>query len=73
MIHAGINLHSNNMVIVAINDNGEVVGESKLPNSDRALDDFFSAIDEPVQAVGSPTGPIGARPDQPVADPHPPP
>lgn len=51
MIHVGIDLHTNNMVNVALNDNGEVVREAKLPTSERALEDFFGGFDEPVQAV----------------------
>ena len=51
MIHAGIDLHANNMVIVAINDNAEVVQEAKLPTSHRSLEDFFGTFDRPVQAV----------------------
>jgi predicted NBD/HSP70 family sugar kinase len=41
MTYSGIDLHSNNMVIVAINSNGEVIQETKLPTSQRALEDFF--------------------------------
>ena len=41
MIHVGIDLHGNNMVIVAINGNGEVIREAKLPTSTRSLEDFF--------------------------------
>ncbi len=33
MIHAGIDLHANNMVIIAINDNGDMVREQKLSTS----------------------------------------
>ena len=51
MIHVGIDLHSNNMVIVAINSNGKVVREAKIPTSPKALDEFFSGFNEPVQAV----------------------
>lgn len=51
MIHVGIDLHSNNMVIVAINSNGKVVREAKIPTSPKALQEFFSGFDEPVQAV----------------------
>src|SRR5690625_2426688 len=51
MIHAGIDLHANNMVIVAINDNAEVVQEAKLPTSHRSLEDFLGTFDRPVQAV----------------------
>lgn len=51
MIHVGIDLHTNNMVNVAINDNAEVVRRAKLPTSERALEDFFGTFDEPIQAV----------------------
>ena len=51
MVYAGIDLHANNMVIVAINDKDKVVGEAKLPSSNRALDDFFNTFTGPVQAV----------------------
>jgi hypothetical protein len=51
MIYAGIDLHANNMVIVAINNNNKIVREAKLPSLRRALDDFFSTFSEPVQAV----------------------
>lgn len=51
MIHVGIDLHINNMVNVAINDNGELVREAKLPTSTKALAEFFSSFEEPVQAV----------------------
>jgi len=51
MIHAGIDLHANNMVIVAINDNADIVREEKLSASTTRLEKFFSTFDEPVQAV----------------------
>lgn len=51
MIHVGIDLHTRNMVNVAINDNAEVVREEKLPTSPTRLTEFFSGFDEPVQAV----------------------
>ena len=51
MIYCGIDLHSNNMVIVAINGNGEVIREAKLPTSTRSLEDFFGLFSENVQAV----------------------
>ncbi len=51
MIYCGIDLHANNMVIVAINDNGDEVRQAKLPSNGRALEDFFSTFTEPVQAV----------------------
>jgi hypothetical protein len=51
MIHVGIDLHATNMVFVAINSNGEVVREAKLPTSPARLEEFFSSFTEPVQAV----------------------
>ena len=51
MIHAGIDLHSTNMVNVAINDNDELVRQSKVPTSRRSLEEFFLGFTEPVQAV----------------------
>ena len=52
MIHVRINLHANNMVNVAINDNGDVVRQAKLPCSQQSLEDFFGTFSEPVQAIG---------------------
>lgn len=51
MIHVVIDLHANNMVIVAINSNGKVVREAKIPTSPKALDEFFGHFNQPVQAV----------------------
>ncbi len=51
MIHVAIDLHARNMVNVALNSNGEVIREAKLPTSRKALADFFQGFDEPVQAV----------------------
>lgn len=51
MIHVGIDLHTRNMVNVALNDNADVVREAKLPTSTKALDEFFSGFEEPVRAV----------------------
>ena len=51
MTYCRIDLHSNNMVIVAINNNGEVIREAKLPTSQRALEDFFGTFDSAIQAV----------------------
>ncbi|MDZ7693608.1 MAG: hypothetical protein U5K69_21230 [Balneolaceae bacterium] len=39
------------MVNVAINGNGEVIREAKLPTSQRSLEDFFGTFDGPVKAV----------------------
>ncbi|NGP88486.1 IS110 family transposase [Fodinibius halophilus] len=51
MIHVGIDLHTTNMMNVALNDNGEVVQKAKLPTSRRSLEDFFGTFDDPVKAV----------------------
>ena len=51
MTYVGIDLHANNMVIVAVNSNGEVIREAKLPTSQRALEDFFNTFDGQIQAV----------------------
>jgi len=39
------------MVNVALNGNGKVVREAKLPTSRRSLEDFFGTFDGPVKAV----------------------
>src|SRR5699024_7986772 len=51
MIHVGIDLHTQNMVNVAINDKAEIVLQADMPTSTRSLVDFFAAFDQPVQAV----------------------
>ncbi|HLR31524.1 MAG TPA: hypothetical protein VK074_03490 [Fodinibius sp.] len=51
MTYVGIDLHSNNMVNVAINSNGEVIQEAKLSTSTRSLKDFFNGLEEPIRAV----------------------
>lgn len=51
MIHAGIDLHSDNMVIVALNSNKDVVRQEKIPSSTTALDKFFGGFEQPVKAV----------------------
>lgn len=51
MIHVAIDLHARNMVNVALNSNGEVIREAKLPATRKSLSDFFQGFDEPVQAV----------------------
>ncbi|MEX2605187.1 MAG: IS110 family transposase [Gracilimonas sp.] len=51
MIHVGIDLHSRNMTLVAINDNGKLLEEQKLTNTPANLDRFFSPFKQPVQAV----------------------
>src|SRR5699024_5658550 len=39
------------MVIVAINSNNKIAREAKLSSSRRALADFFTGFNQPVQAV----------------------
>lgn len=57
MIHIGIDLHIiTNMVISAINDNGEQVWFGKIPSTEAGLADFFNRFDQPVQAVVECTG-----------------
>ena len=51
MIHIGIDLHTTNMVIAAINGNGEVIREDKLACSRDELSRFFASFTQPVQAV----------------------
>lgn len=51
MIHVGIDLHSRNMTLVAINDNGKMLIEEKLTNTPANLDRFFGQFDQPLQAV----------------------
>lgn len=41
MIHVGIDLHSRNMTLTALNDNGEVVKTQKITNNEHLLADFF--------------------------------
>lgn len=51
MIHVGIDLHSQNMTLVAINDKGKLLVEDKQLNSPANLSLFFQQFNEPVQAV----------------------
>lgn len=51
MTYCDIDLHSNNMVIVALNGTAEVAGEAKLPTSNRSLADFFGLFSQQVQVA----------------------
>jgi transposase len=51
MIHVGIDLHSRNMTLAAVNDNGDLVLERKIVNSPLLLEQFFADLPRPVQAV----------------------
>jgi hypothetical protein len=43
MVYCGIDLHSDNRVIITLNNNNKIVKEAKPASSRRVLDDFFSA------------------------------
>lgn len=51
MIHVGIDLHSRNMTLAAVNNNGELIAERKISNSSILLEQFFADLPRPVQAV----------------------
>lgn len=51
MIHVGIDLHSRNMTLVALNDNGKLLAEEKFATTPANLTVFFKRFDGPVQAV----------------------
>ena len=51
MIHVGIDLHSRNMTLVAINDNGKLLSEEKRTNTPVNLERFFEPFNQPIQAV----------------------
>lgn len=51
MIYIGIDLHTRNMTIAAINDNGDLLKVETIRCCPLALDRFFSTINGPVQAV----------------------
>ncbi len=48
MTYIGIDLHATNMVIVAINGNGDLVKQAKIASCPKALDEFFDSIQKPV-------------------------
>ena len=51
MIHVGIDLHTRNMTLAAVNDNGDLLKMECIPCCKLQLGQFFASIDEPVQAV----------------------
>lgn len=51
MIHVGIDLHSRNMTLVAINDNAKMIAEEKWATTPANLSRFFAQLNGPVQAV----------------------
>lgn len=51
MIHVGIDLHSRNMTLVALKDNGDLLSEVKTKSSPQGLAGFFGRFTEPVQAA----------------------
>ena len=56
MIYIGIDLHTHNMTLAAINDNDEELALEKIKCNKRELESFFSKIDQPVQDVVECTG-----------------
>ncbi len=51
MIHIGIDLHTRNMTLAAVNDNGDLLKLESIRCCSLALDRFFSKISHPAQAV----------------------
>jgi transposase len=51
MIHVGIDLHSRNMTLVAINDNAKLLAEEKMTNTPANLSAFFDRFSGPIRAV----------------------
>lgn len=51
MIHLGIDLHSRNMTLVALNDNGKLIREVKAQSNAIELEGFFQHFDQPRQAA----------------------
>jgi hypothetical protein len=51
MIHVGIDLHSRNMTLVAINDNGKLLVQEKMNTTPATMSAFFERFSGPVQAV----------------------
>ena len=51
MVHVGIDLHTRNMTLAAVNNNGDLLKMECIPCCKLQLGQFFASIDEPVQAV----------------------
>ena len=51
MNYAGIDMHTRNMTIAVINDNGELLALKKIDCCKKTLEKFFDELKEPVQAV----------------------
>ncbi|MEX0680741.1 MAG: IS110 family transposase [Balneolales bacterium] len=51
MVYVGIDMHSRNMIITAINDNGELVKSQKINCNEEERHCFFREFDQPIQAV----------------------
>ena len=51
MIYLGIDLHTRNMVICAVSSNGKKLGEWKISNCTKHLDNLISEFNLPVRAV----------------------
>ena len=51
MNYAGIDMHTRNMAIAVLNDNGELLALEKIDCCEKELEKFFNELKEPVQAV----------------------
>lgn len=51
MIHVGIDLHTRNMTLAAVNDNGQLLTVEKLKSNSLELTCFFNKLERPVQAT----------------------
>ena len=51
MIHIGIDLHTKNMSLAAVNDNGNLVKLESIPCNTVHLEQFFANLGRPVQAT----------------------
>jgi len=51
MIHVGIDLHSRNMTLVAINDNVKLLAQEKMNSTPANLSQFFRQFNENVTSM----------------------
>jgi len=51
MLYSGIDLHKDNCVISTVNQNGEMINQSKLPNHNSSIIHYFSSMGKPHKAV----------------------
>ena len=51
MFYSGIDLHKDNCVISTVNQNGEMIRQSKLPNHNSSIIRYFEAMGKDHKAV----------------------